>query len=100
MMDLINIRWYYFYLSLQWEKPAELSQPMMPMRPMNVALNQAQMMAVAGYGQQQRMMMMADPSGAEALGGKKFGPPGCNLFVFHIPSEWTHRDLYEVIFRF
>lgn len=32
----------------------------------------------------------------EALGAKKFGPPGCNLFVFHIPSEWSHKDLYDV----
>lgn len=33
-------------------------------------------------------------------GGRKkkegeFGPPGCNLFVFHLPDDWTDEDLHE-----
>ena len=24
-----------------------------------------------------------------------FGPPGCNLFVFHLPDDWTDEDLLE-----
>lgn len=59
-------------------------------------MNQAQILA---YNQQQQRMMVGgtDPNfNAEILGAKKFGPPGCNLFVFHIPSEWSHKDLYDV----
>merc|ERR1711879_888833 len=32
------------------------------------------------------------------MGGKDggdFGPPGCNLFVFHLPDDWTDDDLLE-----
>lgn len=25
----------------------------------------------------------------------EFGPPGCNLFVFHLPDDWTDEDLNE-----
>jgi len=25
----------------------------------------------------------------------EFGPPGCNLFVFHLPDDWTDDDLHE-----
>ena len=24
-----------------------------------------------------------------------FGPPGCNLFVFHLPDEWGDDDMVE-----
>lgn len=24
-----------------------------------------------------------------------FGPPGCNLFVFHLPDDWADEDLHE-----
>mmetsp|Transcript_29414 Transcript_29414/g.83767 ORF Transcript_29414/g.83767 Transcript_29414/m.83767 type:complete len:333 (-) Transcript_29414:116-1114(-) len=27
--------------------------------------------------------------------GGDFGPPGCNLFVFHLPDDWTDDDLHE-----
>lgn len=27
--------------------------------------------------------------------GGEFGPPGCNLFVFHLPDDWTDDDLHE-----
>lgn len=77
---------------------------------MTAPMSQAQLLAY-NQQQQQRFMMMAGPTPGglpgsqlasdpnvdpEALGGKKFGPPGCNLFVFHIPSEWSHKDLYDV----
>lgn len=67
---------------------------------------QAQIIAYNQQQQQQRLMMMGGGSGShlmsdpnidpDVLGAKKFGPPGCNLFVFHIPSEWSHKDLYDV----
>jgi len=27
--------------------------------------------------------------------GSEFGPPGCNLFVFHLPDDWTDDDVHE-----
>merc|ERR550539_1228747 len=27
--------------------------------------------------------------------GGEFGPPGCNLFVFHLPDDWADDDLHE-----
>lgn len=27
--------------------------------------------------------------------GPEFGPPGCNLFVFHLPDDWADDDLHE-----
>jgi len=27
--------------------------------------------------------------------GSDFGPPGCNLFIFHLPDDWTDDDLHE-----
>eukprot|EP00357_Protocruzia_adherens_P011724 CAMPEP_0115004978 /NCGR_PEP_ID=MMETSP0216-20121206/19578_1 /TAXON_ID=223996 /ORGANISM="Protocruzia adherens, Strain Boccale" /LENGTH=459 /DNA_ID=CAMNT_0002371177 /DNA_START=183 /DNA_END=1562 /DNA_ORIENTATION=+ len=27
--------------------------------------------------------------------GQKQGPPGCNLFIFHIPNEWNEQDLIQ-----
>mmetsp|Transcript_62846 Transcript_62846/g.187370 ORF Transcript_62846/g.187370 Transcript_62846/m.187370 type:complete len:455 (-) Transcript_62846:107-1471(-) len=27
--------------------------------------------------------------------GSECGPPGCNLFVFHLPDDWTDDDLHE-----
>eukprot|EP00927_Polykrikos_kofoidii_P022474 TRINITY_DN2095_c0_g1_i2.p1 TRINITY_DN2095_c0_g1~~TRINITY_DN2095_c0_g1_i2.p1 ORF type:complete len:487 (-),score=119.55 TRINITY_DN2095_c0_g1_i2:84-1544(-) len=27
--------------------------------------------------------------------GSEFGPPGCNLFVFHLPDDWTDEELHE-----
>ena len=29
----------------------------------------------------------------QRVSSKQFGPPGCNLFVFHLPNEWTENDL-------
>ncbi|EDO05435.1 RNA recognition motif domain containing protein [Babesia bovis T2Bo] len=28
------------------------------------------------------------------------GPPGANLFIFHIPNEWTHHDLVHTFSQF
>lgn len=27
--------------------------------------------------------------------GGSYGPPGCNLFAFHLPDDWTDADLHE-----
>eukprot|EP00927_Polykrikos_kofoidii_P022475 TRINITY_DN2095_c0_g2_i1.p1 TRINITY_DN2095_c0_g2~~TRINITY_DN2095_c0_g2_i1.p1 ORF type:complete len:464 (-),score=102.83 TRINITY_DN2095_c0_g2_i1:88-1479(-) len=32
---------------------------------------------------------------AVAKDGSEFGPPGCNLFVFHLPDDWTDEELNE-----
>lgn len=87
---------------VKWEKPVEASRPATAAAAMS-PMAQAQIMA---YNQQQRFMMMGGNSGShlmsdpnidpDVLGAKKFGAPGCNLFVFHIPSEWSHKDLYDV----
>eukprot|EP00927_Polykrikos_kofoidii_P022473 TRINITY_DN2095_c0_g1_i1.p1 TRINITY_DN2095_c0_g1~~TRINITY_DN2095_c0_g1_i1.p1 ORF type:complete len:472 (-),score=103.66 TRINITY_DN2095_c0_g1_i1:112-1527(-) len=39
-----------------------------------------------------------DPAGKGKGAGKdvsEFGPPGCNLFVFHLPDDWTDNELHE-----
>eukprot|EP00920_Eleutheroschizon_duboscqi_P042137 GHVT01100879.1.p1 GENE.GHVT01100879.1~~GHVT01100879.1.p1 ORF type:complete len:604 (-),score=139.84 GHVT01100879.1:129-1757(-) len=60
----------YYYNSLsgvtQWEKPPEMR---------NAAVS------VAGG---------ISPA---ALGSQTHGPPGANVFIFHIPNEWTERDM-------
>jgi len=54
-----------------------------------------------GKGKQRR-----DDGGGKGRGGggkgknqqqdpADFGPPGCNLFVFHLPDDWTDDDLNE-----
>lgn len=34
-------------------------------------------------------------SGSGKQDASEFGPPGCNLFVFHLPDDWTDDDLLE-----
>ncbi|EKX74375.1 RNA recognition motif domain containing protein [Theileria equi strain WA] len=51
----------------QWQKPVE--------------------MAPAMYG----LGATRPPS----VGGSSFGPPGANLFVFHVPASWNDIDLIE-----
>jgi len=36
---------------------------------------------------------MEDPAAKKDAG--EFGPPGCNLFVFHLPDDWADEDLNE-----
>ena len=38
------------------------------------------------------------PAGANAPDAK--GPAGCNLFVFHVPTEWTESDLFSHFSQF
>lgn len=35
------------------------------------------------------------PDDGKKKEGSEFGPPGCNLFVFHLPDDWTDDDLHE-----
>ena len=34
------------------------------------------------------------------LGSHKKGPPGCNVFVFHLPHNYSHLDLYSLFAPF
>uniref|UniRef100_A0A0G4GYL8 RRM domain-containing protein n=1 Tax=Chromera velia CCMP2878 TaxID=1169474 RepID=A0A0G4GYL8_9ALVE len=71
----------YYYNSItqqtQWEKPAELDQPMGggPRFPSN---------SMGGGG---------GPGGNQPQ--QEFGPPGSNLFIFHLPPEWNDMDLIQ-----
>uniref|UniRef100_A0A0G4H5T1 Uncharacterized protein n=1 Tax=Chromera velia CCMP2878 TaxID=1169474 RepID=A0A0G4H5T1_9ALVE len=62
----------------QWEKPPELDAP----PPVGGGVPMA-----GGLG--------AAAGGAGGAGGQTYGPPGANLFVFHIPGEWTDQDLIQ-----
>merc|ERR1740121_1615747 len=42
-----------------------------------------------GKGNKRRQPKKTDEKEAE------FGPPGCNLFVFHLPDDWNDDDLHE-----
>eukprot|EP00745_Piridium_sociabile_P036777 TRINITY_DN66382_c0_g2_i1.p1 TRINITY_DN66382_c0_g2~~TRINITY_DN66382_c0_g2_i1.p1 ORF type:complete len:532 (+),score=63.69 TRINITY_DN66382_c0_g2_i1:69-1664(+) len=63
----------YYYNSItqksQWERPIEIDRPppamYMGMSPLSPAANQS------------------------------YGPPGANVFVFHIPNEWIENDLHQ-----
>jgi len=35
------------------------------------------------------------PQSVEKEKEPSFGPPGCNLFVFHLPDDWADEDLLE-----
>eukprot|EP00921_Rhytidocystis_pertsovi_P010998 GHVQ01017715.1.p2 GENE.GHVQ01017715.1~~GHVQ01017715.1.p2 ORF type:complete len:278 (+),score=29.82 GHVQ01017715.1:943-1776(+) len=70
----------YYYNAMnaqtQWERPPELDAPVPPV------------------GQFPRMGGMAAIQ-AGTNGGTSFGPPGSNLFVFHLPSDWNDMDLIQ-----
>ncbi|GIX65660.1 RNA-binding protein, putative [Babesia caballi] len=40
------------------------------------------------------------PTPKQVVGNLGFGPPGSNLFVFHLPSEWEDEDFYNHFQRF
>lgn len=90
----------------QWERPPELDapkQPEPPIGPRPVAKK------AAGAGKAEKGGSGSRDSGNGAEKGKKspkdkeskesketgFGPPGCNLFVFHLPDDWADEDLQE-----
>eukprot|EP00922_Rhytidocystis_sp_ex-Travisia-forbesii_P010674 GHVS01015632.1.p1 GENE.GHVS01015632.1~~GHVS01015632.1.p1 ORF type:complete len:314 (+),score=49.28 GHVS01015632.1:64-942(+) len=71
----------YYYNAItaqtQWERPPEMDAPVPPVPPYN---------------------RMAPAGGSMAAGGAastSFGPPGSNLFVFHLPSDWNDIDLVQ-----
>eukprot|EP00439_Symbiodinium_sp_Y106_P013561 s9143_g1.t4 len=46
-------------------------------------------------GKGKRDRRRAGKSDANNSKEPSFGPPGCNLFVFHLPDDWTDDDLLE-----
>lgn len=46
-------------------------------------------------GKGKRDRRRAGKSDANSSKEPSFGPPGCNLFVFHLPDDWTDDDLLE-----
>eukprot|EP00435_Cladocopium_sp_Y103_P008000 s2886_g2.t1 len=87
----------------QWDRPAELEPPTRPEPPAPRAERRRE---------EKREVKRDEPREGHDKGdgkGKKrrskpvsekekepsFGPPGCNLFVFHLPDDWTDEDLLE-----
>jgi len=72
----------------RWEKPQELISQAVPNVPLVQAGVPAAAAAPAGGG------LLALPSSApQAQGG--VGPMGGNIFVFHIPMNWTDKDFFD-----
>lgn len=44
--------------------------------------------------------VVASSGGCASSEESVYGPPGCNLFVFHLPDEWTDRDLHADFCQF
>jgi CUG-BP- and ETR3-like factor len=36
------------------------------------------------------------PAAGSPIGSNKEGPPGANLFIFHVPNDWTDASLYSM----
>ncbi|CDJ39815.1 hypothetical protein, conserved [Eimeria tenella] len=41
-----------------------------------------------------------DDAAAGAAGREQSGPPGANIFVFHVPNEWNYFDLLNSFSQF
>lgn len=80
----------------QWDRPAELEPPTRPEPPAPRAERRRE---------EKREVKEGDKGDGKGKKRKKpvsekekepsFGPPGCNLFVFHPPDDWTDEDLLE-----
>ncbi|EZG79290.1 putative RNA-binding protein [Gregarina niphandrodes] len=78
----------------QWDRPLEFLP--LDMRPLQPPLQpqpqmQAQMQAQP-QAQMQAQMQTTDNTTS--------GPAGSNIFVFHVPNDWTHDDLYDAFSAF
>jgi len=90
----------------QWDKPEEL-------RKKDREKNEAKIVSAASGLERTSVPREGGKggqkgSGSGGKGGSKqskgnkdtsneadFGPPGCNLFVFHLPDDWQDDDLHE-----
>lgn len=85
----------------QWERPAELDEPQKPLAP------EKGREKGKGFKKGENSKGEKNGKGLRPKNEKKerrekrerddatFGPPGCNLFVFHLPDEWGDEDLLE-----
>jgi len=96
----------------QWEKPAELDAPT-PAPAQKAPPSVARLEKQFAPAEDRRKPKSAEGGGKSEGKGKKgnrrrdggksdeqakdasFGPPGCNLFVFHLPDDWEDEDLLE-----
>ncbi|CBZ54017.1 CUG-BP-and ETR-3-like factor 3, related [Neospora caninum Liverpool] len=74
-----------------WERPPEFDH--LPLASLALGGNQASMFS-GGVG-------LHHGSVNSGIGGSETaGPPGANVFVFHIPNEWTKADLIQTFSGF
>ena len=90
----------------QWERPAELDLPKPPRSsPLTSAPAVSQTVSQPASATTAPSRKGAKGEGKRGNPKKKdrskekdetsFGPPGCNLFVFHLPDEWGDDDMVE-----
>jgi len=49
-----------------------------------------------GLGAMSAMGAASQPVPGSPIGSNREGPPGANLFIFHIPNDWTDASLYSM----
>ncbi|KAI4839997.1 RNA-binding protein [Plasmodium brasilianum] len=51
--------------------------------------------SVTGHSQWEKPKEITQTNYTGKSGVASFGPPGANVFVFHLPSHWTDMELYQ-----
>ncbi|CDJ52596.1 hypothetical protein, conserved [Eimeria brunetti] len=82
-----------------WDKPLEFMQAPPPVPPAAAAA------AYSNPHHQMNHFMQTNPQqnitdDAAGQGRDQSGPPGANIFVFHVPNEWNSMDLLSTFSQF